>query len=330
MGNVQISNASQTIKDYQSFMSQVYSSLNVNASCKSVGSNEMTIFAGALPNPKNPSLPSVTCPFTAQNTTIMADQTVTSQCNATVNTSDQITSDVSTQIQQKILQFLQQQQASNQGWLAAAINSQVSNINDITSLANRISQSVRNTTSEVCSTSAQAYNQKEVVLCGVYDDDNLDFNQIAVSNAYLSCTVDLMIKAWQSDQALTEVAQKSFTSQTSRQAGIASLFDSLFGWIIVIVGGIIIIAVIFGIIYFLSDTGGGEKRKGISEGQLLRLEDERRAFEGEPEVLPPRGPEGEFGPEGFGPEEGRGRLLGGLESEFRRGEEGIGEGLDVD
>lgn len=331
MGNAQVSNASQVIKDYQQFMDGTYSKSNVNAFCTSTASNKLNLFAGTIPDPLDPGKQFFCAGgpdgFVAEGTTITFEQKASSMCTNYTKQTKTITSQVQDSISTTIQAFLKEQQDSKQGWLTLALSAQVENAKTRVELGNTIIQKVKSTTTQICNTTADSYNSSNVVLCGVYTNDNININQIAISNAYVSCTVDLMITAWQNDATLTDVALKTFTGQASKQLGIGSLF----GWLVVIAIAVVIIVVIFGLIYLLS-PGGNKGISGEREAQLLQMEEQGRGggrgggFGREGEGF---GREGEgFGREGegFGREgpEGRGEG-GGFFRKLERGGEEVGE-----
>ena len=328
MGNAQVSNASQVIKDYQQFMDHIYSVSDVNATCVSSASNELNIFLGTIPDPSDPSKP-LSCAggingFILEGSTITANQTAISTCTNVTKTTETITSKVQSAISKNIQAFLTEQQNSKQGWLALALNAQVINAKTRVELGNTIIQAVNSQTTQICDTTADSYNDKNVVLCGVYTNDNINLGQIAISTGYVSCTIDLMITAWQNNKILTDVALKTFTGQLSKDLGIGSLF----GWLIVIAIAVVIIIVIGAVIYLISPSGNKEN-SGEREAQLLQMEEHRRGrSEGRREGEGfGRGEGGERREgEGYGRGEGGERREGGgLFRELERGGEEAGE-----
>lgn len=258
MASANISNASEVIKAYQEFMSNVYTQANVDATCQSVASNLMTVYYGTAPDGKTP------CVFIAKGATVSSSQQANSTCNATTATDEQITSTVKTSIKDSLDQFLKQEQDTNQGWLAAAISVQSSNINTVAELSNVISQQIDTETSVVCSSSATAFNNKIVSFCGDISGGTFNDSQIAISDAYLSCTVQLIVQAWQNNAILNNIGQSVFNQQVTRQEGITS-FAQYFVILIIVVVAIVIIG---GIIMALISSGGRKRKYAVEQARI--------------------------------------------------------------
>jgi len=261
MGNVQVSNYSSVLKDYQRFTSTTYSKLDVNNNCTSTGQDSLILDIGVTPLGN-------TCETDVSGSTINAGQSVSTKCTGLSKTSAEVTSTVKSTVNENVLKFLNQAQKSKQGWLALGFSAQIENASTTTELATTITDAVSSQVSEVCDSTAESYINKIVTLCGIYTNDTINLNEQAISTAYMSCTTDLMVKSWQNNATLTKFASKAFQGQASTQSGIFSGLGML------IIGAIILVVLILligGGIYLLSGSGDSKKKEQSQQQEQLMM-----------------------------------------------------------
>jgi hypothetical protein len=283
MASTQIQESSNYLSDFQSFINETNVNSSNNAQCISGAGNELSVTTGRG------------CDFVlGPGSTFEINQISKANCTQIVNTNLDVTSQVKANITEKIQQYLEQRQSSKQGWLTLALNAQVQGASNETELVTRIKNSVNSVSSQVCDNTVNAYNAGTIDLCGIYGEDtNLIIDQNSVATAYQSCTMDVIIKAFQNDVVLQDVAQKVNQAQKSDQEGIGSLFK----WLVVIaviLGVVIIVGIILYAVFggFSSKPKEGEKKEGekkeggMSQEELMLLLSAQKSKGGESSLLP--------------------------------------------
>ena len=255
--NVQTSDYSSTLKDYQRFQSNEYSKLDVDNQCMSKGTDSLTLRSGVTPE-------GATCVLDVTGSTINASQTVSAKCTGLSQTSAQVTSTVKDTVSKHINKFLKQQQDNKAGWLALGFSAQIDKATTTTELATLITNTMSSKVSEVCDSTASSYIKKVVTLCGIYTNDTINLGENAISFAYMSCTTDLMVKTWQTNDTLIKFSSAAFQGQSNISKGIFSGLGML------IIGAIILVVLILligGGIYLLSGSGDSKKKKQSKQHQ---------------------------------------------------------------
>jgi len=270
MASAQVQESSNYLSDFQSYMNSVSATSSNNAVCTTSSGNTLNLQTGR------------NCEFVLSGGSLDVTQVSNASCQQIVNTNLDVEGQVKTNINNNIEQYLAQQQSSEQGWLTLALNAQVQGATNQTELVTRIKNAVTSTSSQVCQNTVTSYNAAVLDLCGVYDNGAVvNISQNSVAGAYQSCTMDVLVKAFQNDTVLTTVAQAVNQQQTSQQSGI----DSLFRWL-VIIAAIVAVVVIIGIIIYavVGGFGGGKKPEegagGLNEQELLLLAESRKGGEG--------------------------------------------------
>ncbi len=284
MASAQVQESSNYLSDFQSYINETNIQSSNTAQCVSTGGNELKVTTGQG------------CEFVlGSGSTFTIEQISKANCTQIANTNLDVTSQVKANITDKIQQYLEQRQASKQGWLTLALNAQVQGASNETELVTRIKNSVNSVTSQVCDNTVNAYNVGTIDLCGIYGSNtNLIIEQNSVATAYQSCTMDVIIKAFQNDVVLQDVAQKVNQAQSSDQEGITGLFK----WLVVIaviLGVVIIVGIILYAVFggFSSkpkedgDKGGKQKQEGgMSQEELMLLLSAEKGKGGESSLLP--------------------------------------------
>lgn len=245
MASAQVQESSNVLQDFQEFMNSASATSSQNAMCRAVGGNVLNLSTGR------------NCEFILSGGTLNVSQVSKADCRQIANTNLDVEGQVKANINRDIQQYLEQNQSSKQGWLTLALNAQVQGASNKTQLITRIQNSVTAVITQVCSNTVTAYNTASLDLCGIYDNGAvINIGQNSVAGAYQSCTMDVIVKAFQRDTILTQVAQQVNQQQTSEQAGIGSLFR----WLIVI-AAIVAVVLIIGLIIFavVGGFGGGGK-----------------------------------------------------------------------
>ena len=245
---LQFNSTKQFLSDYQSFMNTIITRQNLTEKCDVKSEQQYTLYTGINP------ITGGEC-FLEIDGNLTINQVAGAKCNNIGSISGGIAQDTETIVKTHIEEFLQQQQKSDQGLFSFGFSLQINDIDNTVKLATAIKNSIDASQSAICNATASSYQNQDVVLCGVIKKDVV-LNQNAIVNAQNSCAADLLVKAVNSNQALTEIALKTFQNQDSKQEGIGSLFK----WLIVI-AAIIAIALIIGIIIYAVFGGFSSKPK---------------------------------------------------------------------
>ena len=258
MTAVQVQNSAQILQDFNDFISNVNTTSSQSARCIADGDNLLQVVTGRG------------CDFAVQgNFTIQ--QTATSNCKQYATSSTNVTSSVKTNINENIDQFLNQKTKTVQGWLAAAFAANIQGATTQAEIVNKIKSSVTTVTSQVCDNTLNSFNSAKFDLCGSYAR-NINISQNAIASGYNSCAQDVIIKAFQQNSVLQQIAQKTAQSSSITQEGIGSLFF----WL-VIIAAIIGVVLVIGVVLYLTLGGKGGKKgkkgKGSELQQLLLLEE---------------------------------------------------------
>lgn len=276
MASAQVQESSNYLSDFQSFMNSISVTSSQNAQCTDSGGNSLNLTTGR------------NCEFLLDGGTLNVTQVSNASCQQIVNQNLDVDSEVKANINRHIGQYLAQNQSSKQGWLTLALNAQVQGASNTTEIVTKIQNSVNEVNSQVCQNTVTSYNAANLDLCGVYDNNAvINIGQNSIAGAYQSCTMDVIVKAFQRDQILTQVAQRVNQEQKSLQEGIGSLFK----WLVVI-AAIIGVVVIIGIIMyaafggFSSKPDDSKKKGGISEQELLSLASSKGKDGGGSSMLP--------------------------------------------
>ena len=231
MGNLQTSDYSSVLKDYQRFQSDQYTSLKLDSSCGLNAHSTIQLEIGETPT-------GTVCASDVSFSNITAGASSTSNCKNLAKSSAEVTSTVRKSMIANVNQFIKQQNKNKSGWLALGFSAQIENASTVTELVNTITSKLLTQSSGVCNTTAESYAKTIVTLCGIYSHDNIDLDAKAISTAYMSCTVDLMVKSWQDDETLTKFAEAAFQGQGNISKGIFSGLGML------IIGAIVIVVLI--------------------------------------------------------------------------------------
>ena len=261
MASAQVQQSSNYLSDFQSYMNSVSVTSSQNAQCTTASGNSLNLTTGR------------DCEFVLSGGTLNISQVSNASCQQIVNQNLDVESEVKANINRNIQQYLEQKQSSKQGWLTLAINAQVQGASNATELITKIQNNVNVVPSQVCKNTVTSYNAANIDLCGIYDNNaTINIQQNTVAAAYQSCTMDIIIKAFQNDVVLTDVAQRVNQQQTSDQEGIGSLFK----WLVVIAVIVAVVAIVGIVIYAavggFSSKPDDKKKGGISkEMQLMML-----------------------------------------------------------
>jgi hypothetical protein len=247
MAAAQIQNSSETLKDFQDYMNNISNSSALTANCSLGSTNTVNLTTGRG------------CEFSLNGGSLTINQISKADCQQVATGSVDVLSDMKANIEQNIEQYLRTRQSAQQGWLTLAVAVQVSNARTEAEIITRIKNSVRNVTSVVCNNTLTAYNNGIIDLCGIYTDAAILVNQNALTTAYNSCTMDIIIKAFNDDSVLLDLAQKVANEQQVQQEGITGVFRLL-----IIIGVIILVIIIIGVIIFA--LAGGFSSKPVEEG----------------------------------------------------------------
>jgi len=182
------------------------------------------------------------CKTSAENLNI--NQTVNNVCNliSSVTIDDQAT--LINNFQTQIAQGIKAAQKAQAGFLSALNGSQKLKGNYVNSISisNMITNNMDTTFSTVCKEAVESSQAGNITVCGSYKNINID--QDTNSVGFNSCTGNYITDVLSSNSVLNDINQNIVAQQTAVSEGL----DSLYKWVGIIIGGIILLIILGGII----------------------------------------------------------------------------------
>lgn len=248
MASAQVAQSANAISDYQEFMNDtnVKSANSASANCNSTNTLSITTGRG--------------CEFVVVgDANFNIDQTASSSCTSIAESKTDVESVVKANITDTIQQYLEQAQKNKQGFIATGLSAQVSQASNISELGTRITNKINATSDQKCDAISRSFNSSVLDLCGAYGRNlNADVRQNALAQVYQSCTMDMIISAFQEDEILRDFAQTAIQKQASEQKGLDSIFN---GFFLIIAGAIVLVVLVIILILVFSGSGGKKDLK---------------------------------------------------------------------
>lgn len=195
------------------------------------------------------------CGFHADGSTFNFSNRAVADCSLNSTNLAKIDQEFRANITNTITSFIQQQAASNAGWLATAISTNIQGANTAEQISNKIANYFKDNVKNICSEEVNAYATGTVLLCGTWDQSTVNFNQEGSVTALASCVNRTIIKAFTDDKVLNELYQKTEEKAKASVSGIDTFF-------IYIVIAIVIICVISTVAYYIFGGSGSSYSNG--------------------------------------------------------------------
>lgn len=232
MGNVQANETKQELATFTSIVNDVAMSVYNQAVSNCTSQNWLKVRAGGGQD----------CVFALND----GDLNITQQasCIQSLNSDNinKLTATFTNEILNKLQQHIGQQEQNKQGWFATAFSFQINDASNTQEVMNQINTQINANFNNTCSAVAEAFNKGTVLLCGTYNNSNININQNAAITALTSCINQNIVNVWTQNKVLNELWQKTDQKLASEQSGLD------LKWLWITLGIILALAIIIGLI----------------------------------------------------------------------------------
>ncbi len=254
MGNIQANETKQTLASYTNVINTaMFNAYNESvADCSASDTLEID-----------------TCPtFEIINGSLNVTQAAAANCKFSSENFNTFTAKFTTEVRTATKQFIDENAKNKQGWFATAFSFQINGASNSSEVTNKIMNSFRGSTTNICRSEAAAMNSAKLLLCGTFDGSAINVKQNSTVTSLVSCVNRNTEQAFVSNSVLNELFQKTDQKLASEQAGAGSFF----AWIVIAIVAAIILIVIVMIAF--NATGGKadvKKLKSVKPGKLGKL-----------------------------------------------------------
>ena len=254
MGNFQSNKTRQMLAAYTNIVNEEVTKIYNSAVTECRAENRMKLRFGG----------GEFCDFKITNGNINASQTSGTSCALNSQNVNKLNAQFTTELTNKLTSFIKQEQKNKQGWFATAFSFQMNEADTAEKVTNQITNSFTTDFTNKCEAVANAFNDKEAVLCGVYDTTTIDLSQNALVTMLTSCVNENTVSIWTKNKVLNDLWQATDQKLASQQSGL----DLKWLWIaLAVVGGLLLVIGVFVLIM----KARGNKPRSSTKIQSTKL-----------------------------------------------------------
>jgi hypothetical protein len=196
---------------------------------------------------------------------LTVDQISTSGCtfNDSFQENQQVT--ITNQLRSDIAQAIQQAAKQTNGYLGPGINASSQISKNSVALSNIVNNSIQSNFQNVCKQVSDNSQKQDILLCGKFIGNILSIQDSRIT-AMESCMSEFKNNLFDGNTILNSVQQKTDQLVTQTNEGI----DSLFKWIAIIVGSIVLLTLVIGIILMLISSKESKSSTGVNQASLTQ------------------------------------------------------------
>lgn len=239
MGNIQANVTKQTLAAYTNVVNDSVVSVFNNAIMRCASGNTMQLTTG------------MNCQFELINGSLTVTQVAGTDCKFDNKNVTDLIQKFDTELINNTKNFIDNEAQNSQGFFATAFSLQIQDATNSTQVTNLISNSFSGNFTSNCTATNDAFNTSIVNLCGIFNGSQLNFSQNALVTAMTSCVNEVVLKVFTSNSILNELWSKTDQKLFSSQSGI----DTILIAIALIIGGIALVGIIIGIVYYVIQSG---------------------------------------------------------------------------
>lgn len=247
--NVQSEQTKATQKSFTTAVNSAVESAVNNASVKCLSTNEFTVDIGSVPGytMNGQTFPPQQCPLKVTNSTINISQVNAPVCNLNSDNISSIQNTFTNDFSNQIVQWINSNFNSEQGWLSIAFSSQSANNISRQEVATQIANNVVANIQNSCAAEIAANNRLIISICGEFDQDVINIQQKAIITNLTSCINKNTINFIASNTQLNGMAQTADNYFSSQQEGLSTIAK----WIIAGVVIVVVLIIIGVLLYFV-------------------------------------------------------------------------------
>lgn len=191
-------------------------------------------------------------PFVCTDTCNLSfNQSNNSSCSVSQTNVNSITVSFNNDIKNTIKNFIAEQAAQSNGWLATGFNVASEYIATTDELNEQLQNLFNAKISDVCRSNISSLQYGEVPLCGNFKNLNFDFTQDIVSTALVTCVNTNVVKAFESNSILNSFVKKTDQYLAQQNAGLLDFVTTA-------IIAFAIVAIVGGFFYYY--FSGGQRR----------------------------------------------------------------------